>query len=252
MSSARQTAADAEGPVLYVGIVLYSTQDPEAQAMLVADGLIAWIGPEDTARRIHPEAQLVHAEGSLITPGFVDSAPTADGTEPDRAWYERAARRGVTDAVPGPVGRRDGIEVIAPVDTAAPYLTLTSDGIPIAFGSAGQQQAQDPWSWVRAAALEGPTEQRISVRAAFLAASRAGHRLAGRMHPGSLNPGTEATFVVWEPWDLTVHGQDERIQTWSTDPRSRTPMLPDLTEGAPEVLRTVVSGHLVHDRLASR
>jgi hypothetical protein len=62
-----------------------------------------------------------------------------------------------------------------------------------------------------------------------------------------LSPGVEATFVVWEPWDLTVHGQDQRIQTWSTDPRSRTPMLPDLSEGSPRVLRTVLAGRVVFE-----
>lgn len=245
----RTMTETASLPVLYTGIVLYSTQDPEASAMLVADGTVAWIGPEDSALVLHPQARRVHAEGCLVTPSFVDAAPTADGTDPGEDWLERALARGITAAVPGPLGRRDGVTVLAPAVQSAPYLDLTREGTALALGSGGRQDAADPWSWVRALAHEGPLEQRISDRAAFLAATRGGRRLAGASHPGSLNPGTEATFVVWEPWDLTVRGQDERIQTWSTDPRSRTPMLPDLAEGSPQALRTVVSGRVVHDRL---
>jgi predicted amidohydrolase YtcJ len=244
------TLPQPQGPVLYTGIVLYSTQDPEASALLVEDGTVAWIGPEDTATAIHSRAARVEATGCLLTPGFVDSVPTADGSVPDASWQQEAYARGITGHVSGyRPGRHDGIEVATPVDAPIPYLSLSSEGVPIAFGSGGRADAADPWSWVRAAAHEGPEDQRVSDRAAFLASSRAGYRLADRSHPGSLNPGAPATFVVWEPWDLTVRGQDERIQTWSTDPRSRTPMLPDLTEGAPSALRTVRDGVVVFDRL---
>ena len=58
-----------------------------------------------------------------------------------------------------------------------------------------------------------------------------------------------ATFVLWEPWDLTVRSLAERVDTWSTDPRSRTPLLPDLDQGSPRALRTVVDGRVVHDEL---
>jgi predicted amidohydrolase YtcJ len=245
------TSSQTPGPVLYTGIVLYSTQDPEASALLVEDGTVAWIGPVDTALKIHADAQRVEATGCLLTPGFVDCVPTSDGSAPDGSWQQAALSRGVTHHVAGLLpGRHDGIEVATPVDAPVPYLSLSRDGVPIAFGSGGRDSAIDPWTWVRAAAHEGPEDQRISDRAAFLASSRAGHRLAGRPHPGSLNPGAPASFVVWEPWDLTVRGQDERIQTWSTDPRSRTPMLPDLTEGSPSALRTLVDGEVVFDRLS--
>ncbi|MGP9693014.1 imidazolonepropionase-like domain-containing protein [Brachybacterium sp. AOP25-B2-12] len=233
--------------VLYTGVFVYSTQDPEASAFLVEDGTIAWIGPEDTALALHPGARREHFEGSLVTPTFVDVLPTADGSEPGLLWRTEAAARGVTDAVPGLPGMRDGVLAVAPVASpGTPYLELAGAGTPLAFGS-GDAASSDPWSWVRAAAHEGPTEQRISDRAAFLAATRGGRRLAGSPHPGSLVTGAPATFVVWEPWDLTVRGQDERIQTWSTDPRARTPLLPDLADGSPRALRTVVDGVVVHE-----
>ncbi|MDV3296525.1 MAG: hypothetical protein LOY01_12025, partial [Brachybacterium paraconglomeratum] len=104
-------------------------------------------------------------------------------------------------------------------------------------------------TWVRAAARTATAAQRLSDRAAFLAASRGGQRVAGRRHPGTLRTGLPATFVLWEPWDLTVRSLAERVDTWSTDPRSRTPLLPDLDQGSPRALRTVVDGRVVHDEL---
>lgn len=236
---------------LYAGIVLYSAQDPEASAMLVAGNAIAWTGPLETALRIHTDAEVVDAEGMLITPSFVDAAPTADGSEPGEDWWEGAYSRGITAGVPGPLGMRDGVLVHAPVSAPLEYLRLTGEGVPLAFGSAGAEDARDPWNWVRSAAHEGPEEQRLSDRAAFLASTRGGRRLMGTAHPGSLQTGVEATFVVWEPTDLTVRGNTAHVDTWSTDPRSRTPLLPDLAAGAPRALRTVVDGTIVHDVLGA-
>ena len=58
-----------------------------------------------------------------------------------------------------------------------------------------------------------------------------------------------ATFAIWAVGDLVVQAPDDRIQTWSTDPRSGTPGLPDLSPGAPTptALRTVVRGRTVFD-----
>ncbi|WP_394216330.1 hypothetical protein [Brachybacterium vulturis] len=237
-------------PTLYTGIVLYSAKDPEASAMLVADGLIAWTGPEDTGRMLHADVQRVDATGCLVTPGFVDAAATADGEDPDPATAADAAARGVVLRLPGPTGEREGVRIIAPVTESADYLDLVTEGTPLAFGSAAAPGSADPWDWVRGAARTSPAEQRISDRAAFLAATRGGQRVAGNRHPGSLQTGLPATFVLWEPWDLTVQSRAERVDSWSTDPRSRTPLLPDLDQGTPRVLRTVVEGRILHDRLA--
>jgi predicted amidohydrolase YtcJ len=238
---------DPRDEVLYTGVVVYSTQDPEASALLVADGIVAWIGPAETAETLHPRARRVDATGCLLTPGFVDCLPTADGSEVDAAWRERALARGITAAVPGPVGTRDGMRVLSPVAEELPLKDLSAEGVPLAFGSAGREDAADPWSWVRAAAHSGEPAQRISDRAAFLASTRAGLRLLDIPHPGALNLGVEATLVIWEPWDFTVHSSDIRTNAWSVDPRSRTPMLPDLTDGAPRALRTLIRGEVVHD-----
>ncbi|WP_227873271.1 hypothetical protein [Brachybacterium ginsengisoli] len=251
-SETPDATADAAAPApatLYTGIVLYSAKDPEASAMLVADGLIAWTGREDTGRLLHGDAEIVDATGCLVTPGFVDAAATADGSEPATDDEAAAAARGIVLRLPGPTGEREGVRIVAPVTESAEYLDLVSAGTPLAFGSGGASEAADPWDWVRGAARTSPADQRISDRAAFLAATRGGQRVAGSRHPGSLQTGLPATFVVWEPWDLTVQSRAERVDSWSTDPRSRTPLLPDLDQGTPRVLRTVVDGRILHDQL---
>ncbi|PWH05691.1 hypothetical protein DEO23_10790 [Brachybacterium endophyticum] len=247
-ATAPDASDDAAGDeVLYTGVVVYSTQDPEASSLLVSGDRIAWIGPTETAEALHPRARRIDATGCLLTPGFVDCLPTSDGSPVDEDWRRDALARGVTDAVPGLPGTREGMRVLAPLAETQPLKDLSTQGVPLAFGSLGAEEAAAPWSWVRSAAHEGEVDQRISDRAAFLASSRAGLRLLDIPHPGALNLGVEATFVVWEPWDLTVHSSDIRTNAWSVDPRSRTPMLPDLTEGAPRALRTLVHGEIVHD-----
>ncbi|MEZ0493156.1 amidohydrolase [Kineococcus sp. TBRC 1896] len=122
-------------------------------------------------------------------------------------------------------------------------------GVPLAFGSDTPVTPFAPWAAVRAAGFPAREEHAVSVRAAFLAHTRGGHRLAGRGHPGVLRPGAPATYVVWDVQDLLVQAPDRRLSGWSTDARSGTPGLPDLSPGAPEPVcrRTVVDGVVVHD-----
>ncbi|MCX4851004.1 amidohydrolase [Streptomyces sp. NBC_00893] len=47
---------------------------PEAQAMAVVDGRIAWLGSDEDARGwTGPDTQVIDAEGKLVLPGFVDA-----------------------------------------------------------------------------------------------------------------------------------------------------------------------------------
>ena len=106
-----------------------------------------------------------------------------------------------------------------------------------------------PWEAVRACITHHDERQRISARSAFLAHTRGGWRAAGFDDRGYLDLGLPATFAIWKVGDLVVQAPDDRIQTWSTDPRSGTPGLPDLSPGepAPQCLRTVVRGRTVFD-----
>jgi predicted amidohydrolase YtcJ len=124
--------------------------------------------------------------------------------------------------------------------------------VPLALGSDTPVTPFDPWSAVRACAFHSDPGQRISARAAFLAHTRGGWRAARRDGHGVLALGAPATLAVWEAGDLVVQAPDDRIQAWSTDPRSGTPGLPDLTPGRalPRCLRTVVDGRVAHDALS--
>ncbi|WP_449471937.1 amidohydrolase [Streptomyces tanashiensis] len=134
--------------------------------------------------------------------------------------------------------------------TLNPYAALLRAGVPLAFGSDSPVTPLDPWGTVRAAAFHRTPEHRISARAAFTAHTRGGWRAVGRDDAGTLVPGAPADYAVWRTEELVVQAPDDRVARWSTDPRSGTPGLPDLTPGVdlPVCLRTVVYGQTVFVR----
>ncbi|MFE9173356.1 amidohydrolase [Streptomyces kebangsaanensis] len=134
--------------------------------------------------------------------------------------------------------------------TLNPFAALLRAGVPLAFGSDSPVTPLDPWGTVRAAAFHRTPEHRVSVRAAFTAHTRGGWRAVGRDDAGVLVPGAPADYAVWRTGELVVQAPDDRVARWSTDPRSGTPGLPDLTPGRdlPVCLRTVVGGRTVFVR----
>ncbi|MGV9254807.1 amidohydrolase [Streptomyces sp. NPDC003697] len=134
--------------------------------------------------------------------------------------------------------------------TLNPFAALLRVGVPLAFGSDSPVTPLDPWGTVRAAAFHHTPEHRVSVRAAFAAHTRGGWRAIGRDDAGVLVPGAPADYAVWRTGELVVQAPDDRVARWSTDPRSGTPGLPDLTPGRdlPVCLRTVVGGRTVFVR----
>lgn len=176
---------------------------------------------------------------------------------PDGADLELLADLGVVASVQpafdaawgGPGGmyaQRLGVERAATLNPFAPMLAL---GVVLALGSDAPVTPLDPWGSVRAAAWHTHEGYRISVRAAFAAHTRGGRRAARDevLQPGVLTVGAPATYAVWEPGPLVVHAPDGRVAAWSTDPRSGTPPLPDLSAQAPRCWRTVRDGVTIHD-----
>ncbi|MFD9498268.1 amidohydrolase [Streptomyces sp. NPDC060035] len=170
------------------------------------------------------------------------------------AFAELGLTASVQPAFDAAWGGRDGMYAARlgaeRAGTLNPYAALLRAGVPLAFGSDSPVTPLDPWGTVRAAAFHRTPEHRISVRAGFTAHTRGGWRAVGRDDAGVLVPGAPADYAVWRTGELVVQAPDDRVSRWSTDPRSGTPGLPDLTPGGelPVCLRTVVFGQTVYVR----
>ncbi|MGK5730623.1 amidohydrolase [Streptomyces sp. URMC 124] len=212
----------------------------DAALTTVVDGVRAAAEKLGLARVRAARHRVEHAE--MLTPehiaAFAEFALTAS-VQPafDATWGGDTAM----------YAQRLGIERAR---TLNPYAALMRTGVPLALGSDSPVTPLDPWGTVRAAAFHRTPGHRISVRAAFTAHTRGGWRAIGRDDAGVLVPGAPADYAVWRAGDLVVQVPDERVASWSTDPRSGTPGLPDLTPGGPlpVCLRTVVGGHTVYER----
>jgi len=131
-----------------------------------------------------------------------------------------------------------------------PLALLASQGVPLAFGSDAPVTSMDPWETVRAAAHHRTAGSELSVRAAFAAATRGAWRAAGVRDgtTGSLVPGADASYAVWDAGPLQVDAPAGAVQRWSTDPRSRVPALPRLSvhDPLPGCLQTVHRGEVIY------
>ncbi|WP_346036016.1 metal-dependent hydrolase [Brevibacterium picturae] len=115
-----------------------------------------------------------------------------------------------------------GIAITLDPAQAQPLAQLLSAGAQVSW-----TDSQDsPWATVRSAVVG---ENGIGARAAFNAATRFAHRAAGNPDGGVLAPGAEADYVRWQVDRLVVQVADARVAAWSTDPRSGTPGLPELS-----------------------
>jgi predicted amidohydrolase YtcJ len=212
----------------------------DAAVTTVTDGVRAAAARVGTDRVRAARHRVEHAEmldGRTIA-AFAEFALTAS-VQPafDAAW-------GGTD---GMYAARLGAERAAGLN---PYAALLRAGVPLAFGSDSPVTPLGPWEAIRAAAFHRTPGHRISVRGAFTAHTRGGRRAVGSDDAGVLVPGAPADYALWRTGELVVQAPDLRVANWSTDPRSGTPGLPDLTPGGqlPVCLRTVVGGRTVHER----
>ncbi|MEU1853288.1 amidohydrolase [Streptomyces sp. NPDC019990] len=212
----------------------------DAAVDTVTEGVRAAAGTLGLARVRAARHRVEHAE--MLTPetiaAFAELGLTAS-VQPafDALW-------GGED---GMYAQRLGVERARALN---PFAGLLRAGVPLAFGSDSPVTPLGPWGTVRAAAFHRTPEHRVSVRAAFTAHTRGGWRAVGRDDAGVLVPGAPADYAVWRTGELVVQAPDDRVARWSTDPRSGTPGLPDLTPGRdlPVCLRTVVGGRTVFVR----
>ncbi|MFI9724489.1 amidohydrolase [Streptomyces sp. NPDC052396] len=210
----------------------------DAAVSTVIEGVRAAAEKLGLARVRAARHRVEHAE--LLTPEHI------------AAFAELALTASVQPAFDAAWGGEDGMYArrLGPERARAlnPYAAMLRAGVPLALGSDSPVTPLDPWGTVRAAAFHRTPAHRISVRAAFTAHTRGGWRAIGRDDAGVLVPGAPADYAVWRAGDLVVQVPDTRVANWSTDPRSGTPGLPDLTPGAqlPVCVRTVVAGRTVH------
>lgn len=258
----------SDGTTLYRGGTVYSDADAFATAVLVADGVVAWLGDEagaDVQARQGDQsnadgALVVDLDGAFLAPAFVDAVGGSG------AGADELARLGVVaswdDAGRNPQARviRSAAELdaldlgalacldpseLAGVDLAAHAAT----GLPLALGFATTAEG-GPWRRVQHALAGG-----LSARAGFVAHTRGAWRASARPDGhalGRLHIGAPATFAVWDADELVTQAADARRSSWSLDSRAGVPPLPrlapvdDVGWQPPRCVLTVSDGVVLH------
>ena len=132
-----------------------------------------------------------------------------------------------------------------------PLAALALAGVGLALSSDAPVTPAAPWRAVQAAVHHRTPGSGLSARSAFTAHTRGGHRAAGRMDRGvgTIAVGAPAHLAFYAAGELVRPAANEKVARWSTDPRSRVPLLPDLTPGVtlPTTLATLVDGRVAFD-----
>lgn len=216
---------------------VYSPGIPFATSLIVDAGVIAWVGDMAALPGQQTDADVVvDCGGALLAPAFFDVAYVPDqgadglgaGLSDNTLWQRRTPLHfDPVDTVELSAG--SGIVTLGP-DADPRYASeLAAGGTPFAFGSSGNPV--DYWAWIRR--ISHSEDSSLSTRAAFNAATRAGWRLVGDPESGAIRPGAPADVNLWACEALIVHTPDNRVAAWSTDVRSGTPPLPDLSPDLP-------------------
>lgn len=218
-SAAHVEAFTAAAPAA-LSIIDYRTDAGGERAAIAAADLTATAGDDRSLFiMVDDEAGLAAALTTLTDPEVRTRAQR-------RLWRLHLDLPVPADAVEALAATGVGI-TLDPAAHPQPLAPLLSAGAQVSFAL----DVASPWDSLAAAVYR--TEAGISARAAFNAATRFGFRALGAHESGVLAPGAEATAVRWRVGELIVQVADERLAAWSTDPRSGTPGLPDLTGESP-------------------
>lgn len=89
-------AAGQQNSRMFFNGTVHSATEPYAEAMLVTDGRIAWLGSDDTAEQMSPETPHEDLQRGLIAPGFVGATTTSlpDGPQVLTETLDAAAQSG--------------------------------------------------------------------------------------------------------------------------------------------------------------
>ena len=135
-------------------------------------------------------------------------------------------------------------------DRMNPIGRMLAEGVSVAFGSDSPVVHVNGWDSIAAAMNLRNTSAQISARAAFRAHTMSGFRAVREARPlaGMLVPGARADFAIWDADELTVQASASTGSEWSTDVRSRTPLLPVLeADGVrPQLRETFYAGTSVY------
>lgn len=131
------------------------------------------------------------------------------------------------------------------------FALLAKTGVALSFSSDAPVTPVAVWETIRAAVHHHTPTSAVSARAAFAACTRGGWRAAGINDglTGTLTPGAPASYAVYDVDEFVVAGSNEKVQRWSTDPRSRVPSLPNVAPGGslPTCVRTVSCGETIFE-----
>lgn len=213
-----ESAAELVAHAVNISTLKVSLPAPTSAAIDAALELIETINAQDPLKRLKAGFRL-------------------DGiTTIDKEQLERAEKLNINLGFTADIGA-----------THASLAESISRGISTFIGS-NPHQSCERWGWelISDAIHRTQTEHNISARAAFNALTRGAWRALGYAEPtqGQLVPGGNADFAMWEAPSLMVQTADDRVAAWSTDPRARTPLLPELDGTVfPLCYQTVIGGH---------
>ncbi|WP_291792241.1 metal-dependent hydrolase [Brevibacterium sp.] len=221
-------SAFAEAAPAALSVLAHPFADAGTRRAVRAAELTSALGAEDGT-----SLYVVADTGEELDAVLAALADPQTRTRAQRGLWRVLVRCGIEERHIAPLAAAGVGITLDPAARAQPLAPLMSAGAQLSFALDAVDAQGRPQPWETLAAAVFRTEAGISARAAFNAATRFGFRAVGSFEGGVLAPGAEATAVRWRTGELVVQVADARLAAWSTDPRSGTAGLPDLSGESP-------------------